>query len=72
MKKLLVIAICALFMCGCVPATEENVEVITDQFPCAYVCEFQYKNHKYINFGCGIVHDPECPCMKKTEHIGLW
>lgn len=82
MKKLFILLIGVLIFASCCPSDNVNKErakliasdqlvriVFEDGTPYSYirVMEFEYKGHKYLQWGGGgdIIHHPDCHCVNK-------
>ncbi len=59
--------ICVFGATSCSDSRDPNLEKAIQ----GKVSKIEYKNHYYvvwsINFGGGIVHDPDCKCLKVKE-----
>ena len=70
MKKIIFIA--TTLLCGCSQeVSQETRDMIESDFIQREVYKFEYKEHKYIQFGPGKyswgIHDPDCPCLIKEN-----
>ena len=76
MRKLFYLLAIAALVSSCKPEPavilERTEEEIISRFD--VIRHYEYQNHKYISFQyspsayksfMGVVHDPECPCLKK-------
>lgn len=66
--KLLIFALLALTLTGCVEETKEQC----DERYSYHIKTITYKGHDYIVLSVskwcnGITHDPDCQCMEKGE-----
>ena len=69
MKKLLILIVTLLATSGCYSVDEQGHKYTSYGSNVYY---FTHENHQYIRFGggndCGIVHNPDCPCMNAYKH----
>lgn len=70
--KLLIFALCAIALTGCVEQTHEQY----DAKMASRITEFNYKDHRYLKYSyaegqrcgtVGITHDPDCKCHQQQH-----